>query len=95
MNINLSTQLQTSLEFNQLSQTEQIINYLTNPVGERIDTWTAINQFHCTCLAQRIFDIRTRLEYRHIRDEYIIHSETTKRNGKHFTEYWFERINNG
>jgi len=89
--------LQLNLELNQAvkpkSQTEQIIDYLTSPVGTTIDTWTAYEQFKCTCLAQRIYDLQVQPEYKEFRIKYQICKETKTRNGKHFTEYWLENKN--
>lgn len=91
MNVSLATQ--TTLEFKPLPQIKQILNYMLNPVGTRISTWIAYEKFHCTCLAQRIFDLK-KIAYAKnwIDSNLIFKEETVFKNGKHFTEYWLERI---
>jgi hypothetical protein len=90
MNVSLATQ--TTLEFKPLTQTEQILEYLTNPVGARISTWIAYEKFHCTCLAQRIYDLKKSALIFNVKDIFKICEETVNKNGKHFSEYWLERI---
>lgn len=89
MNISLATQ--TALEFKPKTQTEKILDYLLNPVGTRISTWIAYEKFHCTCLAQRIYDIKKSAWYWSGNFNYTLKEELVNKNGKHFSEYWLEK----
>lgn len=90
--MNISLQLQQSLEFKPLTHSQQILDFLTNPVGTKISTWVAYEKFHITCLAQRIYDLKIEIKRLHGFENFVIKSEMVYKNNKHFTEYWLERI---
>lgn len=87
MNMQLNTQ--TTLEFKPKTQTEMILEYLLQ--GNKISTWIAFTKFRCTCLAQRIYDIRKSEWYNSGNCKLKLKEETVKNNGKHYKEYWIER----
>ena len=78
-----------------MSQADQILEYMIMIPGRRISTWIAYELFHCTTICQRIPDIRKKLEAHPLilnGIQYEVKDELVTRNGKTFSEYWIEPV---
>jgi hypothetical protein len=79
-----------------MSQSEQILEYMMMIPGRRISTWIAYERFNCTTLAQRIADLRIRINDKKPLllngVKYFIDDKLVTRDNKTFSEYWLEPV---
>jgi hypothetical protein len=63
----------------------QLLRYMAK--GHKLTALKALRLFNCLSLSQRIGELK--------RELWPIKSQLVKRNGKHISEYWYERPKRG